>query len=371
MTPERWEQVKKLLADALEKAPEERRAYLDRACTEPELRREVESLIAAHEQEGPSLAGDFPASVRTALENGTRIGPYEVRAQLGAGGMGVVYRAWDARLERDVAIKVLPPGVLADEAARRRFRKEALALAKLNHPNIAAVYDVGQVDGTDYLVMECVTGQSIAEKLKSGPLEEMDVTSLGAQVAAALEEAHEHGIVHRDLKPANIIVTPKGTAKVLDFGLAKLVGPKDSEATLSLAETKGLVGTILYMSPEQAEGKEVDSRSDLWSLGVVLYESMAGKAPFDGGSAVAVLHAIVHERPKPLHESRPGTSEDLDHIISHAMERDVSRRYQSAAEMSQDLSSALTRRSAPNVALMSKKRHCRERMPSSECCSRF
>ena len=269
--------------------------------------------------------------------------------------MGVVYRAWDARLERDVAIKVLPPGVLADEAARRRFRKEALALAKLNHPNIAAVYDVGQVDGTDYLVMECVTGQSIAEKLKLGPLEEMDVTSLGAQVAAALEEAHEHGIVHRDLKPANIIVTPKGTAKVLDFGLAKRIGPKDSEATLSLAETKGLVGTILYMSPEQAEGKEVDSRSDLWSLGVVLYESMAGKAPFDGGSAVAVLHAIVHDTPKPLHESRPGTSEDLDHIISHAMERDVSRRYQSASEMSQDLSSALTRRSTPNVALTGQK----------------
>lgn len=265
--------------------------------------------------------------------------------------MGVVYLARDTRLERDVAIKFLPQSILADDAGRRRFRKEALALAKLNHPNIAAVYDVGQSDGAEYLVMEYVAGQSLAEKLKRGPLPEVDALSIGAQVAAALEEAHEHGVVHRDLKPANIVVTPKGTAKVLDFGLAKLIEPADPEATQSLAQTRELVGTILYMSPEQAEGKDVDSRSDLWSLGVVLYESTAGRVPFDGDSAVAVLRAIASEKPKPLHESRPETSEDFDRIVEHALERDVAKRYQSASEMSHDLSSALIRRSGGDLAL--------------------
>src|ERR1700757_3564272 len=157
-----------------------------------------------------------------AFTSGTKLGPYEILSPLGAGGMGVVYRARDERLERDVAIKVLPPGLLTDETARRLFRKEALALAKLNHPNIAAVYDVGEQGGTDYLVIEYVPGHSLAERLKSGPLPTVEVLSLGGEIAAALEEAHEQGIIHRDLKPGNIIVTPKGHAKILDFALAKL-----------------------------------------------------------------------------------------------------------------------------------------------------
>jgi len=217
------------------------------------------------------------------LGAGTQLGPYEIVAPLGAGGMGVVYRARDERLERDVAIKVLSPGLLTDEAARRRFRKEALALARLSHPNIAAVYDVGEHDGVDYLVMECVPGQSLAQKLKSSALSVKEVASLGVQIASALEEAHEQGVVHRDLKPANIIVTPKGHIKVLDFGLAKLLAPQDSrDVTLSFAETGGPIGTLLYMSPEQAEGKVVDCRTDLWSFGVVLYESLSGERLLKG-----------------------------------------------------------------------------------------
>src|SRR5271169_203360 len=159
------------------------------------------------------------------LAAGTKLGPYEVSAPLGAGGMGEVYRARDKRLERDVAIKVLPQGVLTDESARKRFRKEALALARLSHPNIAAVFDVGEQAGVDYLVMECVPGQTLAQKFKSGRLPAKEVVALGLQLAAALAEAHEQGVVHRDLKPANIIVTPKGLVKVLDFGLAKLLAP--------------------------------------------------------------------------------------------------------------------------------------------------
>src|SRR5580704_11155391 len=237
------------------------------------------------------------------LEQGTHLGPYTILALLGQGGMGEVYRARDERLQRDVAVKVLPHGVLSDEAARNRFRKEALALARLSHPNIAAVFDVGEQDGADYLVMECVPGQSLSQKLKSGLLPARETMSLAVQVAGALEEAHEQGVVHRDLKPSNIMVTPKGHAKVLDFGLAKLLESADTpEVTLSLAETRGPVGTALYMSPEQAAGKSVDSRTDLWSFGVVLYEAFAGKPPFQGASALAILRAVSTENPKSLRD---------------------------------------------------------------------
>jgi len=262
--------------------------------------------------------------------------------------MGEVYRARDKRLERDVAIKVLPQGVLTDESARKRFRKEALALAKLSHPNIAAVYDVGEQDGTDYLVMEYVQGHSLAHKLRPGPLTTKDAVLLGEEIASALQEAHEQGIVHRDLKPSNIIVTPKGHAKVLDFGLAKLLDPSgDKNATLSAEETHGAVGTPLYMSPEQAEGKVVDARTDLWSLGVVLYESLSGRPPFEGNSSLAVLRAITRETPKSLSEVRPDIPEAADRIVSRALEKDTSNRYQSASEMSQDLSAVLTQLSIP------------------------
>lgn len=260
--------------------------------------------------------------------------------------MGVVYRARDERLERDVAIKVVSPGLLVDEAARRRFRQEARALARLNHPNIAAVYDVGEQDGTDYLVMEYVPGQSLAQRLKSGPLPAAAAFSLGSEIASALEEAHEQGIVHRDLKPGNIIITPKGRAKVLDFGLAKLLTTPE-DATQSLTQTTGIVGTPLYMSPEQAEGKSVDSRTDIWSLGVVLYESLSGRVPFQGDSALAILRSVTQEPPKPLREIRPDAPEEAARIVSRALEKDVASRYQSAAEMGRDLSSALARLSGP------------------------
>lgn len=281
------------------------------------------------------------------MKDGYKLGPYTILAPLGAGGMGIVYRARDERLERDVAIKVLPPGLLTDEVARKRFRKEALALARLSHPNIGAVYDVGEQNGVDYLVMEYLQGQSLAEKLRSGPLANKEALSLGLGIAAALEEAHEQGVIHRDLKPANIIVSPKGHAKVLDFGLAKLLaqaGPEDP--TQSFTETKGLAGTPQYMSPEQAEGKTIDSRTDLWSLGTVLYESLAGRPPFVAGSSLAILRAVTEETPKSLREMRADIPEDTHRVVTRALEKDVSKRYQSASEMAGDLSAALARISA-------------------------
>jgi eukaryotic-like serine/threonine-protein kinase len=285
-----------------------------------------------------------------ALTKGQNVGPYQIVSSLGAGGMGEVYRARDTRLERDVAIKVLRSGLLIDEEARRRFRKEALALARLNHPNIAVVHDVGEQDGMDYLVMEYVAGSSLAEKLRAGPLPAKEALALGAEISAALEEAHEQGVVHRDLKPANIVITPRGRPKVLDFGLAKLLAPtKDGDPTVSVGETKGIVGTLLYMSPEQAEGREVDSRTDLWSLGVLLYESLAGKAPFQGNSGLAILTAVARENPKPLREVRPEAPAEAEPIIAHALQKDASRRYQTAAEMTTDLTLALARISGTGV----------------------
>src|SRR5947209_9594603 len=218
-----------------------------------------------------------------AIASGTKIGPYEVLAPLGAGGMGEVYRAKDTRLGRDVAIKILPKDMSADPVHKQRFEREAKTISQLNHPHICVLHDIGHQDGIDYLVMECVEGETLAKRLEKGPLALEQVLKLGAQIADALDKAHRSGVVHRDLKPANIMLTPSG-AKLLDFGLAKPVAPLTSVATLTAAITQSspmtaqgaIVGTFQYMSPEQVEAKELDGRSDIFSLGAVLYEMLTG-----------------------------------------------------------------------------------------------
>ena len=268
---------------------------------------------------------------------GQTLGHYRILEKLGSGGMGVVYRARDEQLERDVAVKVLPSGVLTDESARRHFRKEALALAKLNHANIETVYEFGSQDGTDFLVLEYVSGQTLAQKLAGGPLPEKEVIALATQIAAALDEAHERGIVHRDLKPANIAITARGEAKVLDFGLAKLLHLEQDLTTDRLTETRGAPGTVPFMSPEQLRGEAVDGRSDIFALGAVLYQMTTGRRAFPGQLISQITDDILHQQPTAPRVLNERISGELEHIILKCLEKDSELRYQSAKELLADL----------------------------------
>jgi TolB-like protein/Tfp pilus assembly protein PilF len=287
----------------------------------------------------------------------TLLGHYEILEKIGEGGMGVVYRAHDERLDRDVALKVLRPGLLADDAARKRFRKEALALAKLNHPNIESVYDFDTQDATDFLVMEYIPGQTLSEKLSAGSLPEKEIAQLGVQMAEGLAAAHARGLVHRDLKPANLRMTPDGQLKILDFGLAKLVRPSsDSALTQSLSETRGAAGTLPYMAPEQLQGGEVDARTDIFAAGTVLYEMATGRMPFQEKLSTALADAIVHRPTPPPGRLRPELSRRLEETILKCLEKERESRYQSARELLVDL----RRLSAP-AAEISPRREARGR----------
>ena len=265
---------------------------------------------------------------------GRTLGHYRVVEQVGAGGMGVVYRAHDERLDRDVALKVLPPGTLADDAARKRFRKEALTLSRLSHTNVAHIYDFDTEDGIDFLVMEFVPGVTLEQRLTECRFPEEEVVRLGGQIARTLEEVSEFGIVHRDLKPANIILSPKGEAKLLDFGLAKLLRTKETEVTQTLGNTKEFAGTLRYMTPEQLKGKPSDFRSDIYSLGVVLYEAATGKQAFDSLIPSVLIDEIVRRSPLPPRQLNPDLSPGLERIILRCLAKDPARRYQSASELS-------------------------------------
>jgi serine/threonine-protein kinase len=269
---------------------------------------------------------------------GQALSHYRIVEKIGAGGMGEVYKAHDERLDRHVAIKVLPSGTLADEHARKRFRKEALALSKLNHPNIATVHDFDTQDDVDFIVMEYVEGGSLADRVKTGPLPEMEISDLGVQIADALEEAHERGIVHRDLKPGNIAVTPKGRVKVLDFGLAKMLRPVSEEATTAaMTEELAVGGTLPYMSPEELRGERADHRTDLYSFGVVLYEMATGRRPFEEKQSTALTAAIVQKPPEPPWTYNRRISPGLVNIIIKALDKDPEHRYQTARDMRVDL----------------------------------
>jgi eukaryotic-like serine/threonine-protein kinase len=268
---------------------------------------------------------------------GRSLGNFKIIEQIGAGGMGVVYRAHDERLERDVAIKVIPPEDLADEAARKRFRKEALALSKLNHPNIASIYDFRNEDGIDFLVMELIAGVTLDRKLVKGALDQAETLRLGMQMLEGLCAAHEQGLVHRDLKPGNLRVTPDGRLKILDFGLARALHSVTAVgATDSLSSADGIVGTLPYMAPEQLRSGTTDVRSDIYSAGAVLYEMSTGKRPFESQGA-QLIDGILNQAPTPPSSVNRRISPALELIIDKSMDKDPARRYQSARELLVDL----------------------------------
>jgi len=281
-----------------------------------------------------------------ALAAGTRLGPYEVQAALGAGGMGEVYQARDPRLDRTVAIKVLPAELSADPERRARFEREARTIAALNHPHICTLHDIGQHDGTTYLVMEHLAGETLAQRLRKGPLPIAQALEVGAQIADALDAAHKQGIVHRDLKPANVMLTKSG-AKLLDFGLAKLrpggairLVPDSSAAathTGSVTVAGTLVGTIPYMAPEQVEGREADARTDLWALGCLLYEMVTGHRAFEGETAASVAAAILDREPEPVTAVQPLTPPALEHVVTMCLAKDPDARWQAASDVAREM----------------------------------
>src|SRR5271168_1027454 len=276
------------------------------------------------------------------LTPGAKLGPYEVIALLGAGGMGEVYRARDSRLKREVAIKVLPQALSLDADRLRRFEQEALATAALNHPNILAVFDIGTSDGSPYVVSELLEGETLRERLRSGPIAVRKTLDYALQIAHGLAAAHEKGIIHRDLKPENLFLTKDGRVKILDFGLAKLTqadsGSQTSMPTLTHATEAGVVmGTAGYMSPEQVRGVAVDARSDIFSFGAILYEMLSGKRAFHGETAADTMSAILREEPPELNETNRNVSPALERMVQHCLEKNPEQRFHSASDIAFDL----------------------------------
>ncbi|MEO8435757.1 MAG: protein kinase [Pyrinomonadaceae bacterium] len=366
MTPQQYERLTELFHAALEIAPDERAAYLDQVSDgDVELRRELESLLAAHEQRaaytekppddiaaGMYLAQDNDAEGAPSLAPNTRLDRYEIRSLVAKGGMGEVYLAEDLRLHRKVALKILPAAVAANQDRMRRFQQEAQAAAALNHPNIAHMYEIGAADGVNFIAMEFVDGVTLRAKIHSEHTELRKLLKYLQQVAEGLAKAHAAGIVHRDLKPDNIMITRDDYAKILDFGLAKLVETQRSfglgvalaseagTAIMAQQSIPGMVmGTAGYMSPEQAQGKvkEIDQRSDIFSFGCILFEAVTGQRPFADESLIKSLHKAIYEDAPPIKDFNPSAPPDLERVIRRCLAKDREERYQTIKDVALEL----------------------------------
>jgi Tol biopolymer transport system component/predicted Ser/Thr protein kinase len=354
MTPERWKQIEQLYHSSLKQEPGQRATFLQAACDGDEgLRREVESLLAFEQradgfiesppQEALEDAARGLASALTAPPLTGEIGHYQILSRLGEGGMGVVYKARDKSLGRSVAIKVLSAGLVADPEHRKRLVLEARMASALNHPNIVTVHEVSNQDGMDFIVMEYVAGRTLAELIPRQGLPLKEALAYAIQIADGLAVAHAAGIIHRDLKPSNVMVTESGLAKILDFGLAKLTtsaGSQGSGFPTALTSGNGpktgvgtLLGTVSYMSPEQAEGKPLDARSDIFSFGLMLYEMVTGQRAFAGDSNLAILTAILREEPTPVREIVTDVPRDLEQIVNRCLRKDPKRRWHMMVEL--------------------------------------
>jgi TolB-like protein/Flp pilus assembly protein TadD len=361
MRSEQWQVIEELYHSASELPGPQRSSFLQRACGEDqELLLELESLLrhgdtsqsfldtAAIAIVAKAIAADEYDPPRPAVE-GTTISHYRIVKALGRGGMGVVYEAEDLKLRRRVALKLLPNFLARDLQALRRFEQEAQAASALNHPNICTVYEVDEDQGLHFIAIELLEGETLKERIHRGPLAVREILAIGIEICDALEAAHSTGIIHRDIKPSNIVLTSRGSAKLLDFGIAKRLGLElvqhaetlsqllPPNLDLSVTAPGAVIGTIAYMSPEQSAGHDVDARSDLFSMGAVLYEMASGRCPFPGKHVVDVLQAIQRCEPLPIEQIRPKIPSRLVKIIQKAMEKERSLRYQSAAEMRADL----------------------------------
>lgn len=350
---ERWRQVKQIFQAAVELPGDERGAYLANACADdPSLRAEIESLISAHERPGSFMDTPLFDLAEEPAANpliGKSLGHYRILELLGRGGVGEVYKAKDTVLGRDVAIKVLSSDFSSNQDRLHRFAQEARAASALSHPNIITIHEFGQADGFHFIVSEFIEGETLRRLMASRRMDESAILEAATQIASALNAAHEAGIVHRDIKPENIMARPDGLIKVLDFGLAKLIEPRpiglganDTEAsTLDWGRTGAgvVMGTINYMSPEQARGLVVDARSDIFSLGVVLYEMTTGQSPFARATVADVIASILEKEPPPLTEFAPEASEAMEAVIRKALRKDRKERYQTVGELLADLKS--------------------------------
>jgi predicted ATPase/serine/threonine protein kinase len=352
MSSERWERTKEILEQALRRAPRERPLYLDSACgIDAHLRQEVESLIASHEEAGseflhaaaPEVLQFAPPST---LASGARVGSYQIIELLGAGGMGEVYRAMDPRLDRELAIKVLSLALCSQPDALSRFEREARSASALNHPNIVTIYELGHVNDTRFIAMELVHGETVRAMLASGPIPFRKSVAIAAQIADALAKAHEIGVIHRDLKPENLMVSADGTAKVLDFGLAKLLKPEPgagSDSTTAISEHGTVMGTVGYMSPEQATGSDVDFHSDQFSFGSVLYEMVTGTPAFRRKTYAETMAAILRDDIERLGTRIPQAPAPFIWIVERCLAKDPKQRYASTRDLARDLAAVRDR----------------------------
>jgi len=358
MTPERYHQVNQLFHEALERAGQDRADFLKGACGGDEsLRLAVERMLAAREQAGSFLnAPAFDAVANSLIQKhsdsliGCVIGQYRILSKLGEGGMGEVLLAQDTRLERRVALKLLPAEFTSDRDRVRRFELEARAASALNHPNIITVHEIGQakIESGDlhFIAQEFIEGQTLRRRIEQGALSLLDALDVAIQAASALQVAHAASIVHRDIKPENIMLRPDGFIKILDFGLAKLLAPLPAQSGFDVEKTTResgstaagmILGTASYMSPEQARGLEVDARSDVWSLGVVLYETLTGQEPFKGETFTDVIVSIIERDPPPLSRSLSKTPPELERIVMKALAKRCDERYQTIKDLAIDL----------------------------------
>src|SRR5262245_33082249 len=352
MDKQRWQQIETLYYAALERAPDERAAFLAETCADDSgLRREVEALLRYDPTAGSFMQDNALAIAAQALEPnelsqtapqlfpGQGIGAYKILALLGRGGMGVVYRARDERLRRDVAIKVLPASLAHDADRLRRFEQEAHATSALNHPNILTIYDIGAHEGAPFIVAELLEGEELRAQLEHGALPVRRALEYALQITQGLAAAHEKGIVHRDLKPENLFVTKDGRVKILDFGLAKLRPPQPGVVDTGAPTQKRLtdpgvvMGTVGYMSPEQVRGYETDYRSDIFAFGLILYEMLSGQRAYCGASAIEVMNAILKEEPAELGETNAKISPQVEKLVRRCLEKKPERRFQTASDL--------------------------------------